>query len=47
VYVERHTDIEYGVTQAIPAEALTEFLEAHREEMRSRGYDIDLARSSK
>jgi hypothetical protein len=47
VYVERHTDIEYGVTQAIPAEALTEFLEAHREEMRSRGYDIVLARSAK
>jgi hypothetical protein len=45
IYVERHTDIEYGVTQAIPAEALIDFFSANRERLRAKGYDISLARA--
>jgi hypothetical protein len=42
IFVERHTDIEYGVAQAIPAEALTEFLVTNREQLIARGYRIQL-----
>lgn len=41
IFVERRTDIEYGVTVAIPAEALRELFVAKEWELRTRGYEID------
>jgi len=40
IYVERRTEIEYGIVQAIPVEMLLEFIEAHRNDIASRGYSV-------
>lgn len=42
IYVERHTDIEYGVTQAISTESILNLLATHRDQLQSRGYRIAL-----
>ena len=44
IFVERRTDIEYGVTVAVPAEALMELFEANEWDLRARGYEIDFFR---
>ncbi len=44
VYVERDTDIEYGVSQAVPIEAILDVLEANRTALVARGYLITLKR---
>ncbi len=46
VFVERHTDIEYGVSQAVPIEAILEVLEANRGALAARGYFINLKKTS-
>ena len=43
IYVERRTEIEYGIVQAIPIEALLEFIDAHRAALASRGYSVSFA----
>jgi len=43
IYVERHTEIEYGIVQAIPVEMLVDFIDAHRSDMAARGYTVTLA----
>jgi hypothetical protein len=40
VYVERRTDIEYGIAQAISAETIGEIVERYREAMNQRGYVV-------
>ncbi|HVN49184.1 MAG TPA: serine protease [Bacteroidota bacterium] len=40
IYVERRTDIEYGVMQAVSSETIMEFLSAHRTELSAKGYDL-------
>jgi len=44
IYVERHTEIEYGIVQAIPVEMILSFIDDHREDMASRGYVVSFAR---
>ncbi len=39
-YVEKDTDIEYGVAQAVPIEAILEVLESNRTALAARGYLI-------
>ncbi len=41
VYVEQKTEIEYGITQAIPVETIREFLDENSELLRQKGYSID------
>ncbi len=41
IYVERRTEIEYGVIQAISAETVREFLESHQLDLSQMGYAID------
>ncbi|RPH35341.1 serine protease [bacterium] len=40
VYVERKTEIEYGITQAISVERIREFLEENSALLSSRGYSV-------
>lgn len=40
-YIERRTEIEYGVTQAVSAESIREFLEGHRLDLVQLGFSID------
>lgn len=40
VYVERKTEIEYGITQAIPAERIREFLEENSALLSHEGYSV-------
>jgi hypothetical protein len=40
LYVERKTEIEYGITQAIPVEKIREFLEKNADLLGSRGYSV-------
>ncbi len=42
VFVEKDTDIEYGVSQAVPIEAILEVLDANRSALAARGYLITL-----
>jgi hypothetical protein len=44
IFVERRTDIEYGVTVAVPAEAMVKLYEANAWALRTRGYEIDFFR---
>lgn len=41
VFVNRKTEINYGVTHVICVEAIKEFIEAHRESLRNQGYSLD------
>ena len=43
VYVAKHTDIDYGVTQATSVERLLEFFEEHRSEVQAKGYSLNVA----
>ena len=47
IFVERRTEIEYGVTQAVSIEAIEEFLELNAPSLRSRGFDIRLRMKQK
>lgn len=40
VYVERKTDVDSGVTQAVPIESICEFMRTHESALRSKGYMI-------
>ena len=40
LYVERETEIQYGVTQAISIEAITAFVRDHDEMLRAQGYAL-------
>ena len=40
IFVERKTEIEYGVTQAISVEMIRDFLESHRASLKAQGYDL-------
>jgi hypothetical protein len=40
VYVERKTEIEYGITQAIPVERIKEFLEQNSALLSQQGYSV-------
>jgi hypothetical protein len=42
IFVQRHTDIDYGIAQAIPIEAIEEFIQAHGDELQRRGYSVEL-----
>ncbi len=41
VFIERRTEIEYGISQAISAETVREFLESHMIDLAQLGYSID------
>jgi len=43
IYVERHTEIEYGIVQAIPVETLLGFIDEHRAAIAARGYSVSFA----
>ena len=43
VYVQKRTEIEYGIVQAIPVESVLEFIDAHRGDLAARGYTVALA----
>ncbi len=43
IYVQKRTEIEYGIVQAVPVETITEFIDACRSELSARGYTISLA----
>jgi hypothetical protein len=40
IFVERRTDIEYGIAQAVPVEAIVEFVQEHRVDLATRGYAV-------
>jgi hypothetical protein len=42
IFIQRHTDIDYGIAQAIPIEAIQDFIAARREELQRRGYSVNL-----
>lgn len=42
IYVEKHTDIDYGVTQATSVERILEFFEEHRSEVQAKGYSLKI-----
>lgn len=46
IFVERDTDIEYGVSQAVPVEAILDVLEANRTALVARGYFITLRQTA-
>jgi len=46
IFVERDTDIEYGVSQAVPVEAILDVLEANRTALAARGYFMTLRKTT-
>lgn len=40
VYVERKTEVESGITQAVPVEAIRDFIRSRADLLRSRGYTL-------
>jgi hypothetical protein len=38
MYVERKTEVESGITVAVPVEAIREFIRTHSDEIRAKGY---------
>jgi hypothetical protein len=40
VFVERRTEIESGLTQAVPVEAIREFIKIQTPLLREKGYPI-------
>jgi hypothetical protein len=40
VFVERHTEIESGITQAVPSEQIIEFADANESRLRGEGYHL-------
>jgi hypothetical protein len=47
LFVERQTEIEYGVSQAVSVEVIEDFIEKNQRALASRGYKISLFTSSK
>jgi len=43
IYVQKRTEIEYGIVQAVPVETILEFIDAHRGDLASRGYTVTFA----
>ena len=43
IYVQKHTEIEYGIVQAVAVETVMEFIDAHRSDLAARGYSVALA----
>ncbi len=41
IFIERRTEIEYGITQAISAETIRDFLDSHLLDLSQLGYSID------
>jgi hypothetical protein len=46
IYVEKHTDIDYGVTQTTSVERILEFFAEHRSEVQAKGYSLNVALSA-
>ncbi len=42
VFVDRRSDYDYGVAEAVPAESIVEFLARHKDELHAEGYDISV-----
>jgi len=42
IFVDRHTDIEYGVTQVVPIDAIEDFLSENSARLIARGYRVSL-----
>jgi hypothetical protein len=42
IYVQKRTEIEYGIVQAVPIETILEFIEVHRQDLAARGYAVGL-----
>jgi hypothetical protein len=40
MFVERRTEVESGITLAVPVEAVREFIRSHSDEIRSHGYKL-------
>jgi hypothetical protein len=40
IYVQKRTEIEYGIVQAVPIETVIEFIDSHRSDLAARGYTI-------
>ena len=47
IYVQKRTEIEYGIVQAVPIESVLEFIDAHRYDLASRGYTVTFAQPPK
>jgi hypothetical protein len=47
IYVQRRTEIEYGIVQAVSVETVLEFIDAHRSDLAARGYAVTFAQPSK
>ena len=43
MYVQKRTEIEYGIVQAVPIETVIEFIDSHRRDLAARGYTITFA----
>jgi hypothetical protein len=43
IFVQKRTEIEYGIVQAVPIETVLEFIDAHRSDIAARGYIITFA----
>jgi hypothetical protein len=41
VFVERKTEIQYGIAQAIPAEAIVDFIRKNQQQLQSQGYHLE------
>ena len=46
IYIRQRTELAFGGTQAVSAEAVDRFLQAHQSELAGRGYPVRLRRSS-
>ena len=47
MYVQKRTEIEYGIVQAVPVETVLEFIDAHRSDIAAKGYTITFAQPPK
>ena len=43
VYVQRRTEIEYGIVQTVPVETVLEFIASHANDLAARGYSVTFA----
>jgi hypothetical protein len=47
LFVQKRTEIEYGIVQAVPVESILEFIDARRNDIAAKGYTITFAQPPK
>jgi hypothetical protein len=43
IYVQKRSEIEYGIVQAVSIESILEFIDSHRSDLGARGYAVSFA----